>query len=115
MAATHEFVSRAEILEYRTVTTLLQYTDVAKSNPDSERSGYRTPKPEQGIWERLNHFVNLLVREHEVVAILASGGLKSLSADVALIQQTPHLGGGQGEHNDDDDDNNWLGTLSPHR
>ena len=103
METTHEFLSRDEILDYRTITTLLALTDVAESTAEAQRSGYREPKNPPGTWERLNHFVNLLVRDVEVVAILTRGGRGSLSDEVTIIKET----------NQDDQDETLLVTKNP--
>ncbi|KAL8784684.1 MAG: hypothetical protein Q9195_008945 [Heterodermia aff. obscurata] len=89
MESTHSFLSRSEILEYRTITTLLAYSDVAESTTEAARSRYRESKDPKGPWERLNHFVNLLVRDTEVVAILNHKDRSQFSTQVTLVKETP--------------------------
>ena len=105
METTHDFLSRDEILVYRTITTLLALTDVAESTTEAERSRCRESKDPRGTWERLNQFVNLLVRDVEVVAILTRGGKGSLSNEVTVIKET----------NQDDQDESSLVKQNPRR
>lgn len=69
------FLTRNEILEFRSITTLLSYTDVAETTDEGKRSGYvrfrdHDSQGEVQLWENLNRLVNILVRGVEVVAIL---------------------------------------------
>ena len=86
MVSSHEFLTRREILQYRTLTTLLARTDVVETAEEPERSRYRPPSTSLGLWECLNHFVNLLVRDNEIVAILPCGPSNTLPADVTLVK-----------------------------
>ena len=86
MASSPEFPTRQEILQYRTLTTLLARTDVVETSDEPERGRYRAQSTSPGLWEYLNDFVNLLVRDTEIVAILPCGPSNTLPADVTLVK-----------------------------
>ena len=95
MSPMHEFLYSAEIQEFRTITTLLKHTDVAKSTTSAERSGYlrfvhsnAAQSSDKVSCETLNHFANVLVRGVEVLAILPYSE-RNGSADIAVTVNSP--------------------------
>jgi len=76
-----QFLTREEQLEYRTLTTLLELTDVLQSAGPNEVHGklIRLPNmeleaqgcaPDLKLYELLSHFTNMTIRHHEVVALV---------------------------------------------
>ncbi|KAL8833232.1 MAG: hypothetical protein Q9170_004396 [Blastenia crenularia] len=101
-----EFISRTEILRYRTITTLLSYTNAAAGRFD-ERLIYSS----HNFWvsdrkrerhKRLGHFVSLLVRENEEVASWTWGNQRCFHPEVTLFRELPF---GKGDKGKDEDAN----------
>ena len=78
-----QFLSRKELLDYRTITSLLQSTNVAfaftQSKVNRARSSYiqqsdnHLRERDKVLWGYLSHVVQVLVRSTEVLAILPCG------------------------------------------
>ncbi len=79
----NRFLTRLEQLEFRTITTLLELTNVLESAGPGERyrrqiqpsNRYleaRRRTADAAAYELLTHFTNLTIRDHEVVALVAA-------------------------------------------
>ncbi|KAL8859776.1 MAG: hypothetical protein Q9178_003891 [Gyalolechia marmorata] len=86
-----EYISEKEILNYRTLTSLLAHTEFVEETGESTRSHYltldeRPPSKDKSRFTALSSFTTLMVRDKEVVAVLPCGERPTL-VDVTVLQE----------------------------
>ncbi|KAL8694102.1 MAG: hypothetical protein Q9224_003633, partial [Gallowayella concinna] len=99
MAAKQDLITRSQILEYRTVTTLLSYTNAFQQYSEHERHDRHggqvsdLRKADKVLLEKMGHFSKLVVRDSEVVALMPvkdKPGMPIVTLAVKPLQNLHH-------------------------
>ncbi|KAL8768285.1 MAG: hypothetical protein Q9209_005424 [Squamulea sp. 1 TL-2023] len=96
MAANQHFLTREQVLKYRTATTLLSYTNGSqpfkyKGHDQSGGGVSDLQKADQVVLEKLSHFAKLVVRDDEVVALMPCTGIPDMPV-IAMTLESLHCG-----------------------
>ncbi|KAL9579916.1 MAG: hypothetical protein Q9212_004811 [Teloschistes hypoglaucus] len=99
------YISTKDILHYRTLTTLLQYTEAVEgekpANEIQRRELGKVPsRINKSLLEALSYFTVLLVRSDEVVAVLPCGERQKV-VDVVVLQEPTHLNASRNPRSDE--------------
>ncbi|KAL8921380.1 MAG: hypothetical protein Q9172_004044 [Xanthocarpia lactea] len=90
-----KYISEEQILNYRTLTSLLAHTEVVEETGESRRSQYlnldtQPPSTDKSLFTALSYFTTLMVRDSEVVAVLPCGERPAL-VDLTVVQEPDQL------------------------
>ncbi len=90
-----DYISEEEILNYRTLTSLLAHTEAVEETGESRKGrclnlDERPPSKDNSLFTALSCFTTLMVRESEVVAVLPCGERPAL-VDVTVVQEPDQL------------------------
>ena len=95
--ANMEFLTREELLSFRTATTLLGYLEVLEKRDEAERGkvvnleaySLRGRTSDVFLYSKLSQLADLLVRSNELIAVLPGGESRGSIEITAVLEDLP--------------------------
>ena len=91
-----DFLSREELLSFRTATTLLGYLDITEQRGEVEKGKVVQLEAHEGrsklfSYSKLSHFTNMLIRNNEVVAVVPAAEAAETVEVIAVVEEDLYL------------------------